>query len=235
MTYANRHRALIIDDDVNLATVAPPSGSSIRLVTQTDLLRYLLDTDCVVSTLNNDTSDCKESLQSALDTIWSIPVSNADRITLIQSADPQTLSSTQLSETKKQLVCVESSMSALAALRSLYLHQVSAVAVVDTNGRLVANLSASDLRGVNFSNLEMLLGSVFEFLEAEKRTPNQLKSDQLKSVEPGSVVGEVGVSMMEHMIHHLWVVDDDDHPIGVVSMSDVLALFVPENGAAVEQ
>ncbi|KAH9266654.1 hypothetical protein BASA83_010461 [Batrachochytrium salamandrivorans] len=79
--------------------------------------------------------------------------------------------------------------SALEGFRTLYIHRVPAVAVVEDTGRLVANLSASDLP----------------------------------------------TSMIVDIIHRMWVVDGEDHPIGVLSMSDILSVFVPEDGAAIQQ
>lgn len=73
--------------------------------------------------------------------------------------------------------------------RVMYLNRVSAVAVVDQEGAVAANLSASDLRGISVSNLDQLLDNVYTFLEVDtRRRADQVKADQLKSVEPDTLV-----------------------------------------------
>lgn len=55
---------------------------------------------------------------------------------------------------------------ALSAFKVLYMHHVSSVAIVNPEKKLVANLSATDLRGISKSNLDILcLDSVYKYLE----------------------------------------------------------------------
>jgi hypothetical protein len=46
----------------------------------------------------------------------------------------------------------------------MFFHNVSAVAITDENGRLVANFSASELRGLGHKNFDWLLLNISDFL-----------------------------------------------------------------------
>ncbi|KAJ1344305.1 hypothetical protein BSLG_001115 [Batrachochytrium salamandrivorans] len=190
LTCDNRHRALIVDDEAISASAsntddgygptAPPSGSFIRLITQTDLLQA-----------HNVGQIATARTPGVL--------SEGDQpITPISICQP------------KPIVSIQSDSSAPEGFRTLYIHRVK-VAVVEDTGRLVANLSASD------------------------RVAGQVKPDQLKTVEPTSLIwcGCYLYDCGHHSSHG--VVDGEDHPIGVLSMSDILSVFVPEDGAAIQQ
>ncbi|KAH6567614.1 hypothetical protein BSLG_006632 [Batrachochytrium salamandrivorans] len=249
LTCDNRHRALIVDDEAISASAsntddgygptAPPSGSFIRLITQTDLVRYLLDTESVLFTEKSQRQTDSILLKKALDTIWKLQAHNVGQIATartpgVLSEGDQPITPISICQ-PKPIVSIQSDSSALEGFRTLYIHRVPAVAVVEDTGRLVANLSASDVRGIHSSNLEMFLLPVFDFLESGKRVAGQVKPDQLKTVEPTSLIGAAAASMIVDIIHRMWVVDGEDHPIGVLSMSDILSVFVPEDGAAIQQ
>lgn len=33
--------------------------------------------------------------------------------------------------------------------------------------------------------------------------------------------------MIESRIHHIWIIDDEAYPIGIITLTDALSLFVP--------
>jgi len=65
----------------------------------------------------------------------------------------------------KYLVCVNAKNKALEAFLRMTDERVNAVAVVDDNGKLVANLSSSELRGLSEETLKHLEEPVVLFLE----------------------------------------------------------------------
>ena len=162
------HRALVIDEEQSLISdlsskdyedpSISTSGSSIVLLSQTDLLRYLWD--FAGARLNTT-------------------VSHVNEMALQREAQPQ-------KDGSRVITCL-STVNALTAFRLLYIHRVHALAIVDDQGKLCANLSASDLRGIERGNLESLMDNVLEFLEKDvKRSPGSLLSDQLRSVPPNT-------------------------------------------------
>ncbi|KAI9004696.1 hypothetical protein HDU85_000911 [Gaertneriomyces sp. JEL0708] len=233
----NYHRVLILDEDVLNASAsgrddgpgptAPPEGSSITMITQTDLLTFILD---------------NEELRPLLTKILQTPASSLSITVTPTSEDP-----TQPSGTRpRRVITVPDTFTALAAFRTMYTHRVSAVAIIADSGSLCANLSASDLRGISQSNIECLLDNVYTFLEVDtRRRDDQVKADQLKFVsevrdsnadaQSIPTVGEVVDLMLGSRIHRVWIVDGDDRPTGVVTLSDILGCFIPEGGRAIEQ
>ncbi|KAL2913992.1 hypothetical protein HK105_206442 [Polyrhizophydium stewartii] len=241
LTSARYHRVLVIDDQALEASArdaedgfgptAPPSGSSIRLVTQTDLVRYLAD-PAVRTALRPDAQD-QASFDAALARIWSMPVSAAEELATQRTPTNDMEASRPLDAAtgapRKRVVTVRDTATALAAMRTMHQHGVPAVAIVDATERLVATLSASDLRGITAASIETLINPVFEFLEAGRRSVGQLAADQMRTVSPTTTVEDAALQMLGAHIHRVWMVDDEDTPVGVLSFSDVLSLFVPES------
>lgn len=52
----------------------------------------------------------------------------------------------------------------IQAFYQMLIKQAPAVAVVDRNNKLTANLSLSDLRGLSLQNFPLLMGSVADFI-----------------------------------------------------------------------
>ncbi|KAI9334814.1 VTC domain-containing protein [Zopfochytrium polystomum] len=253
------------DEDEMMRDEEDVPGSRVVLLTQTDLLTWLMD--------------YRESLEPhAVGTILGAPLSAIESFTrqrntaagggrggngLGSTADanqvvrPSSLSSSD--HHHHHVITVPSTFSALAAFRLMYIHRVPAVAVVAAGGGgLVANLSASDLRGLTADRdaLATLLLPVFDYLEARARLrptaavaaagaadgagPTPLAHDQLRACEPDARLQDAVEEMVRCGIHRVWIVEEGggtgggDRPVGCVSMSDVLAAFVPPEEVAVE-
>jgi len=115
---------------------------------------------------------------------------------------------------------ITSTQSALRGFQSIRLHEVNALAVIDDNGKLVGTLSGSDLRGLSHDKVTNVMLPVAEFLKLQHQTstvPVTCKStDTIKSVVERLVAEKV---------HRVWMVDENQHPKGVISLSDI-ALYV---------
>ncbi|CAG8683741.1 5828_t:CDS:2 [Funneliformis caledonium] len=112
---------------------------------------------------------------------------------------------------------------ALTAFRKIHQDGVSAVAVVEDDGRLVGEVSAADLRGLNRERLSDLKKPVIMFL----------KSCKGALIKPLTCHGKFTLSqvmagIIRSKVHRAWVVDEDDVPIGVITLSDILSMFFPE-------
>ncbi|KAI9190802.1 uncharacterized protein BJ171DRAFT_46635 [Polychytrium aggregatum] len=219
------HRCLVIDEDALVASAlldddgpgptAPPTGSSITMITQTDVIRYLYDMRSSIDV-------------SAVETIFSLHASQVEELQKRQEDNKKS--------NGRRVVAVPQNVSALAAFRIMYENMVRAVPIVDPHNRIIANLSASDLRGITPGKLDQLLLPVFEFLETGiHREPNQLKADQLRDVNKSAQLGEVIESMIDTGIHRVWVTGYRDKIAGVVTMTDVLCAFVPVSQALEEE
>ncbi|KAL6058340.1 hypothetical protein QOT17_014952 [Balamuthia mandrillaris] len=129
--------------------------------------------------------------------------------------------------------CISIRGSAIAsdAFSVLYDNRVGGVAVVE-GGKLVDNLSASDLKGIGTSQdkLAYFDRSVNEFLAQAKNRGKEEEGRRERDVVccmDDATVEEVIRLLAEKRVHRAYVVDDQQRPIGVVSISDLLGLLLP--------
>ena len=120
----------------------------------------------------------------------------------------------------RAVVTIKEDVSAAAAFRLLKNEKVSAVAVVNQNGEIVGNISASNIRGTDPRLvIEALRLPVIKFLEATGRRFHPVTTTAIDSLE--SVVQKV----VSARIHRVWVVNSAQEPIGVVALSDILRVI----------
>lgn len=112
---------------------------------------------------------------------------------------------------------------------------VSAVPLVDADGKLVANFSASNLKGITQHNFEELLLPAIEFLKrqsSDKAFSFHALFESSKSLHPvictvNSSFQDVVYQLTTNRVHRLWMVDREEKPIGFVSMTDVFKALLP--------
>lgn len=99
--------------------------------------------------------------------------------------------------------------------------------IVDADGRLVANLSATDIRYLDFVSLPAVLktvsGNVVEFLGAS-RSGRPVAPLCVRRTDSFSTAVMVLVSAS---LHRVYIVDDDCRPVGVFTLTDALRAFAP--------
>ncbi|KAJ1650646.1 hypothetical protein IWQ61_008609, partial [Dispira simplex] len=120
----------------------------------------------------------------------------------------------------RTLLTVHAQDPTLHALRYMDHNDRTAAAVLDYEGRLVGNISASDLRGLRDTNLGLLQDPVMQFL------------DRIRPQRPSPVVTTrdgtlryVIEQVCIHKIHRVWVVDDNRRPVTVVTLTDIIGLM----------
>lgn len=101
----------------------------------------------------------------------------------------------------------------------------NAVAIVDAaSGKLVASFSASNLDASTLFAKDQTAAD-----DMKLSVVDYLKKYSPKSLEPVTTrmhqytLSEILKQMNDGHLHHVWVVDDDEKPIGVVSLTDVLS------------
>jgi CBS domain-containing protein len=104
-------------------------------------------------------------------------------------------------------------------------HGVNAVPVVDAKRRIVGNVSATDLRHSVLANLGALSDTCAQFL-ADAADDPQRKSAEPITCRPDATIGSILDALVGNSIHHVWAVDDDGAPVGVVSSVDIIQAFV---------
>lgn len=122
----------------------------------------------------------------------------------------------------KALIVMQESETVIDGFRKAGQNEINAVAIVDSKtGRLVGNLSASDLKGIDAQSIRSVEQPVTQYL---------LQHSPL-SLNPVVVLPEDSLrlslnKMLAVKVHRVWIVNGQNlNPIGVVSLTDVLSLF----------
>ena len=132
----------------------------------------------------------------------------------------------------KNMVTCQPETEASQAFERLVEARVSALPVVDQEGRLITSFSASDLKGCEPGLLfKTLQESVIKLLrQAELKQRGSVFSPGRNSItcRVGDSVREVMQKMLDHKIHRVWVVEKLV-VIGVVSLGDVFTKILENN------
>ena len=120
-------------------------------------------------------------------------------------------------------VLVSKDTPTLIALRIMSLYSHSCVGVIEDDGKMVGNISWSDFRGFNMTCLEKILLKVTDYV-------TQVHHLELKErnvcIDPSTGFTDCLEKMLVNHVHRLWVCDEKNAPVGVITMSDLLeALF----------
>jgi len=114
---------------------------------------------------------------------------------------------------------------AMDAFKVMHDQKVSAVAIVDHAGKLVGNISASDLKVIGYdgallSRLAYPISQFLKILSTENKEAMQVEGPIF--VKPSSTFREVMEKLITMRIHRVYIVDHDHKPQGVVSQLEVL-------------
>jgi len=131
----------------------------------------------------------------------------------------QTIDERRLVE-KTPLISVNLNQTALEGFYAIYKHNVSAVAVVNSDETLFGNLSASDLRGMTGDRINTIYEPVERYLQIR---PGRIVTPI--TATRNATVGEVMDLVVKNKIHRVWIVDEVYVPIGVVTLSDIGNFF----------
>lgn len=131
----------------------------------------------------------------------------------------------------REVVCTTFGTELEAAWQQLRTHQIKAMPVLDNYRRLVGMVSVSDfLSGVD---TRTATGAVEGLRALLRRTPGnysdkpevvgQIMTAEVHSVHPDTPVTELLRQSFAQRVHHIPVVDDRRHVVGMISRSDMTA------------
>jgi CBS-domain-containing membrane protein len=130
--------------------------------------------------------------------------------------------------TSASVICMSTTAQAIHAVYLMFFHKVSAVAITDENGRLVANFSASELRGIGHEHFDWLLLPINDFLQRISTASGTKLSFPLTCRRDTKI--EDAINMLgTYRVHRLWIVDDQGKPEGVIALTDVMRLLLPND------
>lgn len=118
----------------------------------------------------------------------------------------------------------------ITALVQLIEKEISGLAVVNTQGQIVGNLSASDLKRMDVSNPAQLTYDIYEsikiFMNIEGKE-KQLPKGRLPTFDPifvksENTLGEMIDIVITKGVHRVFVVDDNKRPVLEISLCDII-------------
>ena len=121
----------------------------------------------------------------------------------------------------KELVVMKQNETAFEGYAKMRQHRILAVPIVDENGKLLATLSNSHLRGLTPDNIENLKLPVLEFLS---KISNGKSNGHPVVATTNTTFEQVLDKIVSHHLHRIWLVDQADKPIGVITLSDLLSM-----------
>jgi CBS domain-containing protein len=116
--------------------------------------------------------------------------------------------------------CVYSTVKTIDAFQEMIERGVSAVGVCDPSSQLIGNLSVRDIVNIIHSTPSFSFTStVGEFIAMEQLPEN--RPEHALTCHKGDSVRSVLETMNTHGIHRVYVIDEDDFPSGVISLTDL--------------
>ncbi|KAK3261332.1 hypothetical protein CYMTET_29756 [Cymbomonas tetramitiformis] len=128
--------------------------------------------------------------------------------------------------------CIQSSVPAIEAFRQMNEENVSAMAVVNDQRVLIANISVSDLREVSPMSFEYLALPILDFLmyqntHKEKVVANYTGDSLLPiSCLASTTLEHIMERLTTNKVHRVYEVDDHDRAVGVITITDVLVCLL---------
>jgi CBS domain-containing protein len=128
----------------------------------------------------------------------------------------------------QKVIAVNENEKVTKALELIKENKVSAVAIVDSAGVLVGNFSATDLKLLGYGSDVTTVARPDQTLKkfVEKVTKNLGAQKYPISVERLATTASVIKKFTEANVHRIYVVDDEKKPVGVISLVDIIELFV---------
>lgn len=206
-TESNLHRILVVDE----SHVAISDWTrAYTMITQTDVLDYIHSNNEILGK-----KDWEELLQ--------VQTGHVEELSRSHESDP-----VQATQGAKHVITVPDKIETIVAMRKMYLNRVSSLAIVNEPGKIIGNFSVSDIKLILNQDLETLKLPILDYLEHNWNAKKRLTYDQaVRCAYPMEPLKLSIETMLKDRIHHVWIVDEKEAPIGVLSMSDVLSLMNP--------
>lgn len=129
--------------------------------------------------------------------------------------EPLKISVDKMASSSKKLISMPESSLMLAVFQKLYECDIYGCAITNDEGKLVGNISVTDLQFSINENLEYLGSPVSKLFQDFKRyKPVTVTSSN-------TVLEAVGLAV-ENGVHRVYIVDKDNKPTGLITLTDLL-------------
>jgi CBS domain-containing protein len=127
---------------------------------------------------------------------------------------------------KEQIFSVKGDDIAIEAFKLMAHHRISSVAVVDSNGALLSNISAKDIKAIEPDAIfTKLYKTCTQYVAATRAQELNIKFPMIYCHQDATVE-DVIVRLAFLKIHRIYVVDEDRKPINVISLGDILTVLL---------
>jgi len=123
----------------------------------------------------------------------------------------------------ENVVTIDQTQPAAAGFRKIADSNTSGIAVVDGDGRIVANLSATNIRGINRRNFQLLNRPLYEFLQRDRRRGWWTMPITLRDSD---TLEKAVLQFCATKVHQMYIVDSDGKPSAVVTPTDLIKHLV---------
>jgi CBS domain-containing protein len=118
----------------------------------------------------------------------------------------------------------------LDALQMMQQHDISGIAVLDEQGKIMGNVSVSDVKvlvDADAAGAQLASGPVAQFVSHVRQLELATRYPSI-SVRATATLRQTLSKLVATGIHRIYVVDDQQRPVGVVSLTDVLKVLTKE-------
>lgn len=115
---------------------------------------------------------------------------------------------------------------AILALKMMYEQNITAIGVRDhETGKLVGNISASDIEGFVVNELQYLSQPVLEYVVKSRKAHN-LSAQSLVSCTGSSTLQQIMELFAREKVHRIYIVDKSEQFAGVITLSDIFKCLI---------
>jgi CBS domain-containing protein len=121
----------------------------------------------------------------------------------------------------RPVFCVSEGVKVIEAFRELVSRKVTALGVVDDKGLLIGNISVRDMRYVvKQTPGAELVAPLDEFYTQVRKANPEIPKDVIACKEDETVKSVI-VKLDSNHIHRIYIIDDEQKPVGVISLGDI--------------
>jgi len=133
-----------------------------------------------------------------------------------------------------KVLCVKGSKTVLEALKAMLKFHYNSVAVVDDkNEKLISSLTFAHIqylfRTKLYSSMNTKVGDFLNKLNSEQK--EEQSDATFYSVNLETSLADCVKRVVDLNLHRVWVVDAHNHPIGVVTLRDMLCALTPSTAS----
>jgi CBS domain-containing protein len=129
----------------------------------------------------------------------------------------------------EQVVSVDQTIPAYQAFKKIADTNSTGIVVNDSQGRIVANLSAANIRGISRRNFQLLTRPLFEFLQRDRRRGWWTMPICIRETDTlEKCILQFGATK----VHQMYVCDENGKATHVVTLRDVVRQFITQGTQA---